>query len=173
MLTSTAWDGSGAGDDHQGDRHVATVERSLVIIKPDAVQRGLIGAIVERYERRGLKIVAMRMHAVDRGMAERHYQEHVGKPFFAGLIDFITSSPAVSMVIEGPNAIKIIRDTNGATKPVEATPGSIRADFGLETGRNLVHASDSGESGEREIANFFPGETFVSWERAADRWILE
>ena len=152
---------------------MATVERSLVIIKPDAVQRGLIGAIIERYERRGLKIVAMRMHEVDRGMAERHYQEHAGKPFFAGLIDFIISSPAVSMVVEGPNAIKIIRDTNGATKPVEATPGSIRADFGLETGRNLVHASDSIESGEREIANFFPGEAFGSWERAMDTWIIE
>lgn len=152
---------------------MATVERSLVIIKPDAVQRGLIGAIVERYERRGLKIVAMRMHVVERGMAERHYQEHEGKPFFAGLIDFITSSPAISMVVEGPNAIKIIRDTNGATKPFEATPGSIRADFGLETGRNLVHASDSVESGEREIANFFPGEIVPSWERASDTWIVE
>ena len=152
---------------------MATVERSLVIIKPDAVQRGLIGAVVERYERRGLKIVAMRMHVVDRGMAERHYGEHEGKPFFAGLIDFITSSPAVSMVVEGPNAIKIIRDTNGATKPFEAIPGSIRADFGLETGRNLVHASDSVESGTREIANFFPGEKFASWERASDTWILE
>ena len=152
---------------------MASVERSLVIIKPDAVQRGLIGAIVERYERRGLKIVAMRMHTVEREMAERHYQEHAERPFFAGLIDFIISSPAVSMVVQGPNAIKVIRDTNGATKPIDAIPGSIRADFGLETARNLVHASDSVESGEREIANFFPGETFASWERATDAWILE
>ena len=152
---------------------MATAERSLVIIKPDAVQRGLIGAIVGRYERRGLKIVAIRMHTVDRDTAERHYGEHAGKPFFPGLIDFITSSPSVSMVVEGPNAIKIIRDTNGATKPWDAAPGSIRADFGLETGRNLVHASDSVESGQREIANFFPGESFPSWERAADAWILE
>jgi nucleoside-diphosphate kinase len=152
---------------------VAAAERTLVIIKPDAVQRGLIGEIIGRYERRGLKLVAMTLGVIARETAERHYAEHEGKPFYPGLIEFITSGPSVTMVVEGPSAIKIVRDTNGLTDPAAAAPGTIRADFGLVKGRNLVHASDSPESAAREVANFFGEGHLGTWERDTDRWILE
>ena len=152
---------------------MAGSERTFVIIKPDAVQRGLIGPILTRYEQKGLKIVAMRLETINEERAKRHYGEHEGKPFFNGLIEFITSGPSVTMVLEGPNAIGIVREMNGKTKPVEAAPGTIRADFGLETGRNLVHASDGPESALKEITNFFGDEVGVSWSRDLDRWILE
>lgn len=148
-------------------------ERTLVIIKPDAVQRGLIGEITSRFEARGLKIAAMRLETVSRETAERHYQEHEGKPFYQSLVDYITASPSVLMVLEGPDAIVITRTTMGATKPAEATPGTIRADFSLMIGRNLVHGSDSPESAEREIGIFFGDGGIVDYDRPVDVWVLE
>jgi nucleoside-diphosphate kinase len=148
------------------------VERTFIIIKPDAVQRGLIGEIIGRFERRGLKIIAMKFMQVGDDLARRHYGVHEGKPFFAGLISYITSSPVVALVVEGTNAIQIVRNTVGATKPVEATPGSIRADFGIEIGRNLVHASDGPDTAAFEIDLWFGGD-LTSWSRATDAWIFE
>lgn len=152
---------------------MAQNERSLVIIKPDAVQRGLIGEIVGRYEKRGLKIAAMKFEQVSRETAEQHYGEHKGKPFYEGLVSYITSAPSVLMVVEGPDAVGIIRKMNGATKPAEAEPGTIRADFGLTIGRNLVHASDSLESAEREVGIFFGDGGIVEYDRTIDTWIIE
>lgn len=152
---------------------MATIERSLVIVKPDAVQRGLIGEIVARYEKRGLKIVAMKFEQVSAETAGKHYGEHKGKPFYEGLVSYITSSPSVLMVVEGPGAVGIVRTTNGATKPAEAAPGTIRADFGITIGRNLVHASDSVESAAREVEIFFGDGGIVEWDRAIDGWIVE
>lgn len=152
---------------------MATTERTLVLVKPDAMQRALAGEIVARYERRGLKIVAMKLMRVSRELAEQHYAEHVGKPFFPGLVEYITSSPIIAAVLEGPSAIQAVRETNGATDPIKATPGSIRADFGLEKGRNLVHASDGTESAEREVNLWFKAEEILPWGRDADRWIME
>jgi nucleoside-diphosphate kinase len=152
---------------------VANNERSLVIIKPDAVQRGLIGEITARYERRGLKIAAMKLENVSRETAEQHYGEHKGKPFYDGLVDYITSAPSVLMVVEGPDAIGIVRTTNGATKPAEAAPGTIRGDFAVTIGRNIVHASDSVESAEREVGIFFGDGGIVDYTRANDPWIIE
>ena len=152
---------------------MAQNERSLVIIKPDAVQRGLIGEIVGRYEKRGLKIAAMKFEQVSRETAELHYGEHKGKPFYEGLVDYITSAPSVLMVIEGPGAVGIIRTMNGETNPAVAAPGTIRADFGLTIGRNLVHASDSPESAEREVGIFFGDGGIVEYDRTIDTWIIE
>jgi nucleoside-diphosphate kinase len=149
------------------------IQRTLVIIKPDAVQRGLIGEITARFERRGLKVAAMRLETVSRETAERHYGEHQGKPFYEGLVEYITSSPSVLMVLEGPDAIAITRNTMGATKPAEAAPGTIRADFGLMIGRNLVHGSDSAASAEREVGIFFGEGGVVEYGRALDTWVLE
>jgi nucleoside-diphosphate kinase len=152
---------------------MATNERTLVILKPDAIQRGLVGEIIARYERRGLKIAAMKFEQVSRQTAEQHYGEHEGKPFYEGLVSYITSAPSVLMVIEGPDAVGIVRKMNGATKPAEAEPGTVRADFGLTIGRNLVHASDSGESARREVGNFFGGGGIIEYTRAIDSWIIE
>jgi nucleoside-diphosphate kinase len=152
---------------------VAKIERSLVIIKPDAVQRGLIGDILGRYEKRGLKIAALKLEVVSRETAERHYGEHKGKPFFEGLVEYITSAPSVLLILEGPDAIAITRTTNGATRPAEAAPGTIRADFGLTIGRNLVHASDSVEAAAREVGIFFGDGGIVDYTRAIDVWIIE
>jgi nucleoside-diphosphate kinase len=152
---------------------VAHIERSLVIIKPDAVQRGLIGDILGRYEKRGLKIAALKLEVVSRETAERHYGEHKGKPFFEGLVEYITSAPSVLLILEGPDAIAITRTTNGATRPAEAAPGTIRADFGLTIGRNLVHASDSVEAAAREVGIFFGEGGIVDYTRAIDAWIIE
>ncbi|TET52448.1 MAG: nucleoside-diphosphate kinase [Anaerolineales bacterium] len=149
------------------------MERTLVIVKPDAVQRGLIGEIVTRFERRGLRIVALEMLHIDEELAERLYAVHEGKPFYEKLIGYITSSPVVVMVLEGNGAIDIVRRTMGATKPAEADPGTIRADFGLEIGRNLVHGSDSPESAAYEIPLYFTSEQILSYERDTDRWIFE
>jgi nucleoside-diphosphate kinase len=148
------------------------MERTFIILKPDAVQRGLIGEIVSRFEHRGLKIVAMKFMQVDEELARKHYAVHEQRPFFAGLIQYITSAPVVAMVVEGTNAIAAVRNTVGSTKPVEAAPGTIRADFGLEIGRNLVHASDGPETALSEIALWF-GEDLVQWQRAGDPWIFE
>ena len=131
------------------------MERTLILVKPDAVQRGLIGEVLGRLERRGLRLVALRLMQADEALARRHYAEHEGKPFFAGLVDYITSSPLVAAVFEGPDAVAAARQTMGSTNPVEAAPGTIRGDFALEVGRNLVHGSDGPESAAREIALFF------------------
>lgn len=148
------------------------MERTFIIIKPDAVQRGLVGEILHRFERRGLKLVALRMKQVDQDLARRHYAEHEGKGFFNGLITYITSAPVVALVVEGTGAVASVRQMVGATKPGEAAPGTIRADFGLEIGRNLVHASDKVETAVHEIALWF-GDDLVGWERSEDPWVFE
>ena len=149
------------------------MEQTLVLIKPDGVQRGLIGEIIKRLEQRGLRLVGAKFMEVERKLAESHYAVHQGKPFYDGLIEYITSSPVVAMVWEGPQAIQAVRQTMGATKPTEAAPGSIRHDFGLMVGRNLTHASDSPENASTEISLWFEPKELVKWTRAADRWILE
>lgn len=149
------------------------MERTLIIVKPDAVQRGLTGEIIKRFEQRGLRIIGMKFINVSEALAKKHYQELSEKPFFPSLISYITSSPVVVMALEGNNAIVAARTTIGATKPVEAAAGTIRGDFGMEVGRNLVHGSDSVANGEREVANFFTPEELVSWPRATDPWIIE
>ncbi len=149
------------------------MDRTLIIIKPDAVQRGLIGRIIERFERRGLLIAAMKLMQIDESLAERHYAIHRGKPFYEPLIRYITSSPVVVLVLEGNNAIEIARSTMGATNPSEAAPGTIRADFALEIGRNLVHGSDSPETAALEVPLFFDDEEIVSYQRNTDPWIFE
>lgn len=149
------------------------VERTLVILKPDAVQRGLSGEIIRRLENRGLKIVGLDMRTIGRDIAARHYAEHEGKPFYEGLIDYITSGPVVLMVLEGPDAVAATRSAIGKTNPVDAAPGTIRGDLGLMTGRNLIHGSDAPESAEREVALFFAGRDIPSWERDTDRWLME
>jgi nucleoside-diphosphate kinase len=147
-------------------------ERTLVLIKPDGVQRLLAGRILARYEDRGLKIVGLKLMAVSRDLAERHYAVHREKPFFAGLVDFITSAPLVAAVLEGPNAIAVVRAMNGATRPHEAAPGSIRGDFAVETAQNLVHASDGAETATGEIALWFRPEELLDYTRDVDRWVL-
>lgn len=134
------------------------MDRTLVLCKPDAVERGLVGEIVSRLERKNLRIVAMELRTLDAATAERHYEEHNGKPFFGELVTFITRSPLVAMVVEGPgDTYKVVRTLMGATNPKEAAPGTIRGDLAIEMGENLVHGSDSPESAEREIGIFFPG----------------
>ena len=147
-------------------------ERTLVLAKPDAVQRLLTGRILARYEERGLKIVGLKLVQVSRDLAERHYDVHRAKPFFGGLVDFITSGPLVAAVLEGPNAIAVVRAMNGATRPHEAAPGTIRGDFALETAQNLVHASDSAETAATELALWFDDHELVDYEREVDRWVL-
>ena len=149
------------------------MERSLVLVKPDGVQRGLIGEVITRLERRGLRLIAGKFMMVRKELAETHYAIHKGKSFYEGLIQYITSAPVMAMVWEGPNAIAAIRQTMGATRPTEAAPGSIRHDFALEVGRNLTHASDTPENGVTEVALWFGPEELISWERSIDRWIFE
>jgi len=149
------------------------LERTLIIIKPDAVQRGLIGEITARFERRGLRIAALKLMQVDESLARQHYAVHEGKPFYESLIHYITSSPVVVMVLEGNDAIEIVRRTMGATNPAKAAPGSIRADFSLEIGRNLVHGSDGPETAVFEVPLFFTEDEILSYERDTDRWIFE
>ena len=149
------------------------MERTLVIIKPDAVQRGLIGPVLTRFERRGLRFAAMKLIQITPELAARHYAVHQGKPFYDGLIEFITSGPVVVVVIEGPDAIDTVRKTMGATNPAQADPGTIRADFGLEIGRNLVHGSDGPDTAAYEIPLYFSEEDLLSYERAIDAWINE
>lgn len=135
---------------------MADPQRTLVLVKPDGVRRGLAGEVVARLERKGLRLLALELRTLDRGTAAQHYAEHDGKPFFAGLVDFITGGPLVALVAEGPDAVRATRVLMGVTNPVEAAPGSIRGDLALEIGENLVHGSDSPESAAREIALFFP-----------------
>jgi nucleoside-diphosphate kinase len=149
------------------------VERTLILVKPDAMQRGLAGEVLSRFERRGLRLVGLRLLQIDDALARRHYGEHEGKPFFDGLLSFITSAPVIAAVLEGPNAIAAARQTMGSTNPVEAANGSIRGDLALDFGRNLVHGSDGPESAAHEIALFFEGQPLLDWERDIDRWIEE
>jgi len=149
------------------------MEKSLVLVKPDGVQRGLIGEVIARLERRGLRLIGAKFMWVSKELAETHYAIHKGKPFYKPLIQYITSAPVMAMVWEGPQAIVAIRQTMGATRPTEATPGSIRHDFALEVGRNLTHASDSVENGEKEVALWFTEDELVSWTRDSDKWIFE
>ena len=148
------------------------MEKSLVLVKPDGVQRGLVGEIISRLEKRGLKLIGAKFLLVGKDLAENHYAIHKGKVFYDGLIEYITSSPVMAMVWEGPDAIAAIRQTMGSTKPVEASPGSIRHDYGLEVGRNLTHASDSVENGKAEIELWFNKNELVEWERALDPWLF-
>ena len=133
------------------------MDRTLILVKPDAFARHLTGEIIARFERKGLQLAALKMMTVDEQLAKRHYAEHEGKPFFGDLVSFITRSPLVAMVVEGPHAVAGVRRMMGVTNPVEATPGSLRGDYALEIGQNLVHGSDSPESGTREVGLFFPG----------------
>jgi nucleoside-diphosphate kinase len=149
------------------------VERTLIIIKPDAVQRGLTGEILKRFEARGLRIIGMKFMQVSRELAEKHYAEHRGKNFYEGLVSYITSSPVVVIALEGTNAIAAARKTIGATRPQEAEAGTIRGDLALEVGRNLVHGSDTVENGQREVDNFFSDAELISWGRNTDPWIFE
>lgn len=148
-------------------------ERTLVIVKPDGVQRGLVGSILARLEARGLKLIGLRFMSVPATLAERHYAVHRGKPFYEGLITYITSAPVVAAVFEGLDAVAVVRSTVGATNPAAAPPGTIRGDWALEIGRNLVHASDSADTGKAEIALWFRPEELTSWRRDTDRWISE
>jgi nucleoside-diphosphate kinase len=149
------------------------VERTLVILKPDAVQRGLIGQITARLEQRGLKLAGMKFIQIDPDLAAQHYAVHKGKPFYEGLIKYITSSPVVVQVWEGKRAIDTVRRTCGATNPIDAEMGTIRADYGVEIGRNLIHASDGAETAAYEIPLYFKDTDLVSWPRANDQWIME
>ena len=151
---------------------MADLQRTLLLVKPDGVQRQLVGRVLARFEERGLKIVGLKLVHVDRALAEQHYAVHREKPFFKGLVDFITSGPLVAAALEGPNAIAIVRSMNGATRPHEAAPGSIRGDFAVETAQNLVHASDGPETAAEELALWFkPGE-LLDYSRDIDRWVL-
>lgn len=149
------------------------MERTLVIVKPDGVQRGLAGEIISRFERRGLRIAALKLMQISLELAQRHYAVHKGKPFYEPLLQYITSGPVVVMVLEGKDAIEIVRRTMGATNPAKAAPGTIRADLALETGRNLVHGSDSPETAAFEIPLFFGDGEILSYPRDTDRWIFE
>lgn len=149
------------------------MERTYVMVKPDGVQRGLVGEVISRIERRGLKIAALRMNTISQEMAKKHYAEHAQKPFFKSLIDFIISGPSVSMVVEGKNAVSVMRAINGATNPVNAATGSIRGDLALDTGRNVVHASDSPESAAREIGIHFKDAEISEYSRIDETCIYE
>lgn len=149
------------------------MERTLIIVKPDGVERLLIGPIITRFEQRGLKLVGMKLLQVSEDLARKHYAVHEGKPFFEPLIQYITSSPVVVMALDGPQAVQVARNTIGVTRPAEAAAGTIRGDFGLEVGRNLVHGSDSPENAAAEIALWFDETELVAYTRAVDRWILE
>ena len=149
------------------------LERTLVLIKPDAVQRGLIGEITSRLENKGLKISGMKLMKVSEELAGRHYGEHVGKPFFDALVNFITSSPIVALAIDGDNAVAVVRNVMGASSPQDAANGSIRGDLGLSIGMNLIHGSDSPTSSERELALFFDESELLDYDRDVDNWIIE
>lgn len=149
------------------------MQRTLVLIKPDGVQRGLIGEIVGRLEHRGLKLIALKMMRLPREQASRHYAEHQGKPFYEGLLDFITSGPIVAMIWEGREAVTVVRSLMGSTDPLKALPGTIRGDLALDLGMNLIHGSDSPARAEAEMALFFSAAELHEYERTVDRWIRE
>lgn len=149
------------------------MERTLILVKPDGVQRGLMGEIIGRFERRGLKMIGMKFMRISQELAEKHYAVHEGRPFYNSLIEYITSAPVVAMVWEGNDAIAAARATIGATNPVAASPGTIRGDLGMEVGRNLVHGSDSPENGVKEASLFFGDDELVNWNRVTESWICE
>ncbi len=149
------------------------MERTFVMIKPDGVQRGLIGEIISRIEKKGLKIVGMKMLRVSKDLAENHYAEHKGKDFFESLVDYITSSPVIAMVVEGRDAVKVMRSLVGKTNPLDASPGTIRGDFAMDVGRNIIHASDSLESAEREISLFFNEDEILEYKKVDEDWVYE
>lgn len=149
------------------------MQQTLVLIKPDGVQRGLIGTVITRLEQRGLRLAAAKFMWVSKELAETHYAIHKGKPFYKGLIEYITSAPIMAMVWEGPEAVAAVRQTMGSTRPREAAPGTIRHDFGLDVGRNLTHASDSPENALDEIGLWFQPDELVEWSRDIDRWVFE
>jgi nucleoside-diphosphate kinase len=149
------------------------LQKTLVLLKPDAVQRGLVGELVSRLERKGLKLVGMKLARMDDTLARQHYAEHVDKPFFKGLAEFITSGPLVAMAIEGEDAIGMVRSLVGETNPASAAPGTIRGDYAVSIGLNLVHGSDSPESAKRELALFFEENEILEYDRATDPWIIE
>jgi nucleoside-diphosphate kinase len=147
-------------------------ERTLVLAKPDAIQRGLLGEIISRFERRGLKLVAVKLTHVSRNFAEKHYEIHKGKPFYEGLVKYIISAPVLAMVWEGENSIAAVRQTVGATNPLEAAPGTIRHDLAMLTSRNLIHASDSLENADKEISLWFDPTELKDWDLQNDQWIF-
>jgi nucleoside-diphosphate kinase len=149
------------------------MERTLVLLKPDALQRGLVGRIIARLENRGLKLSGIKMLQMDDALARRHYEAHVDKPFFAGLKGFMTSSPLIAMAVEGDNAVEVVRTTIGVTNPQQAAPGTIRGDLGIEIGRNLVHGSDSPEAAAQELGIFFNSGEILDYQRDVDRWVTE
>lgn len=149
------------------------MERTYLMVKPDGVQRGLVGKIISRFEKKGLKIIGLKMLQIPREMAEKHYGEHVGKPFFGPLVDYITSSPVVAMVVEGKDAVSVAREMMGATNPLKAAQGTIRATYGMDIGRNIIHGSDSPASAEREINIFFKPEELADYKRDIEGWIYE
>ncbi len=148
------------------------LERTLVLVKPDGVQRALVGTIVARFEATGMKIVGLKLMQVSEDLASRHYAEHEGKPFYEGLVNYITSAPVIALCLEGPNAIAITRKLMGATSPNEAAPGTIRGDFGVEISRNLVHGSANAEDATREVGLFFSDEELINYPRSNDVWIV-
>ena len=150
-----------------------TMERTYLMVKPDGVQRGLCGEIVSRFEKKGLKLVAMKLMVIPKETAETHYGEHKGKKFFDSLISYITSGPVLAMVWEGENAVAVCRQMMGKTNPQESAPGTIRGDYGMQVGMNIIHGSDSVESAEREISIFFRPEELVSYDRTLDTWVYE
>eukprot|EP00033_Pygsuia_biforma_P000217 GCRY01000273.1.p1 GENE.GCRY01000273.1~~GCRY01000273.1.p1 ORF type:complete len:150 (+),score=38.48 GCRY01000273.1:38-487(+) len=149
------------------------MEQTFIMIKPDGVQRGLIGPIIERFERKGFQLVAMKMIVPSKEIAETHYAEHKERPFFGGLVNFLTSGPVVAMVWAGENVVKTGRTMIGATKPAESTPGSIRGDYGVTIGRNIIHGSDGEESAKREIGIWFKEDEICQWEPTLKKWIYE
>ena len=149
------------------------MERTYCMVKPDGVQKGLIGEIIKRIEKKGYKIIGLKMLRLSKSMAEEHYKEHVEKPFFPGLLKYITSGPVVAMVVEGKNAVKGMRTLMGSTNPMEAAPGTIRGDFGIDMGRNVIHGADSVESASREIAIYFKQEEVVTYNKSLEGWIYE
>ena len=153
------------------DLRAVSVERTLVLVKPDGVQRRLVGEVITRFERRGLHLVALKLMLVDRDLAERHYAEHRGKPFFAGLVDFITSAPVVAMVWEGDDAVAQVRAMMGATDPSAAVPGSVRGDLAVSIGNNVVHGSDSPGRGAEEVGLFFQPSELIDWRGADASWV--
>jgi len=152
---------------------MSTSDRTFIMVKHDGVQRGLVGEILKRFEQRGLKLAGLKLVQPTRSLIEKHYEEHAGKPFFAGLVDYGTSGPVIAMVWQGFESVKVGRSLTGATKPVESAPGTIRGDYGLHVGRNLIHASDSNDSAKREIALWFTEAEVHDWKTCNDAWLYE
>lgn len=149
------------------------MEKTFVMIKPDGVQRNLVGEVISRFEKKGLKVVALKMMQISKELAHKHYGEHKGKPFFEGLVGYITSGPVVAMVLEGKGVVETVRAMMGATEPLKAAPGTIRGAYGIDIGRNVIHGSDSQESAEREITLFFNDEEIMDYRRDIDTWVYE